>query len=91
MRAAAAALRWLMVIPMFDVSIKRSFMARLKNGKKEEVTDSIYQLVINHQQGVREQEIAALTELERRSVNNYLRELEVAGKIYKEGWEWFPY
>ena len=46
---------------------------------------------MNHQQGVREQELAALTELERRSVNNYLRELEADGKIYKEGWEWFPY
>ena len=66
-------------------------MARLKNGKKEEVTHSIYQLVMNHQQGVREQELAALTELDRRSVNNYLRELEADGKIYKEGWEWFPY
>lgn len=66
-------------------------MARLINGKKAEVTESIYQLVTASQQGVREQELASLVEMERRRVNNYLRELEAAGKIYKEGWEWFPY
>lgn len=66
-------------------------MARLTVGKKEEVVHSIYTMIANHQQGVREQEIAELVDLERRCVNNYLRELAAAGKIYKEGWEWFPY
>jgi len=66
-------------------------MARLIVGKKEEMLHSIYTMITHHQQGVREREIADHVELERRSVNNYLRELEAAGKIYKEGWEWFPY
>ncbi|MEZ4714434.1 MAG: hypothetical protein R3A44_45055 [Caldilineaceae bacterium] len=64
-------------------------MARLNNGEKAQVTNRIYSLLRQHDMGLRESEIAEMTRMDRRRVNNYLRELEAEDKAYKEGWEWF--
>jgi predicted transcriptional regulator len=66
-------------------------MARLSTSEKEQITAAIYHLLILHQNGLREREISEIIQLERRRLNNYLRELKDADKIYKEGWEWFAY
>jgi len=39
--------------------------------------------------GLREEEIAQMMGMKRRRVNNYLRSLKTAGKLYKEGRLWF--
>ena len=64
-------------------------MARLFDGEKEEITEKLYRLLNRHSNGLRESEIADMTQMERRRINNYLRELQSDEKIYKEGWEWY--
>lgn len=64
-------------------------MARLFTQEKQQISETIYHLLTVHQNGLREREIGELTHLERRRLNNYLRELSNANKIYKDGWEWF--
>lgn len=43
--------------------------------------------------GLSESELEQITEIQRRTLNNYLRELETEGKVYKEGVVWLalPY
>lgn len=64
-------------------------MARLLQNEKQEISHNLYQLISKHQHGLRESELEKLTQMERRRINNYLRELSTTHKIYKEGWEWF--
>ncbi|RMG91348.1 MAG: CRISPR-associated endonuclease Cas3'', partial [Chloroflexi bacterium] len=45
-------------------------------------------MLIHRHSGLREVEIAEILRLERRTVNNYLKELEYEGKIYKDGHLW---
>ncbi len=40
--------------------------------------------------GVTESEISSYTEIQRRTLNNYLRDLDEEGKIYKDGLLWLP-
>lgn len=48
----------------------------------------IYLLVKQHTQGLRESEIADMLKMNRRSINNYLIDLERAGQLYKDGVLW---
>lgn len=64
-------------------------MARLCEGEKEQITERLYRFLHQHSNGLRESELADLAQMERRRVNNYLRELQAEEKIYKDGWEWF--
>lgn len=64
-------------------------MARLYDGEKEQITDGLFRLLARHNNGLRESELAEMVQMDRRRVNNYLRELEADEKIYKEGWEWY--
>jgi len=64
-------------------------MARLFDGEKAQISSDLYTLLRQHYNGLRESEIAAIAQMDRRRVNNYLRELQADEKIYKEGWEWF--
>lgn len=64
-------------------------MARLFEGEKEDITEKLYRLLHRHNNGLRESEIAEIAQMDRRRVNNYLRELAADEKIYKEGWEWY--
>lgn len=62
-------------------------MARIDEQTKRQRKDRV-QLIVAGANGLRESEIAAQTGLEQRTVNNYLRELEYEGQIFKDGLLW---
>lgn len=64
-------------------------MGRLTEGEKLLRLNEIVQLLKAHSLGLEEAEIAQSLGWERRTVNNYLRELESYQVIYKEGQLWF--
>ena len=63
-------------------------MARLFAGEKKSKLGSLWRLLRGHQ-GVRESEAAQMLRWDRRTANNYLRELKATGQVYKEGRNWF--
>lgn len=65
-------------------------MARLRQGEKDRNERSIQNLLQRCQNGLTEQEIAEMTGMDRRRLNNYLRELQVDQKAYREKRLWFP-
>ena len=48
-------------------------------------------LLMRNARGLTEGEIADEVNIDRRTVNNYLRELDFQGKAYKDGIYWFPF
>ncbi len=66
-------------------------MARLRNGEKESRKKLIASLVRYHGLGLSEEEIAQEMGLDRRTVNNYLRELDDEQKAHKQGRKWWPF
>jgi len=58
-------------------------------GRKERV----FLTLRRHPFGLSESELEQITEIQRRTLNNYLRDLEMEGKVYKEGVVWLalPY
>ena len=65
-------------------------MARLHKGEGEIKQKRVVNVLKgNELSGVTEAEAADLLGLERRTVNNYLRSLEKAGKAKKKGRSWF--
>ena len=64
-------------------------MARLYTGEKQTIARDIFRLLRSHNNGLSEQEIAQLAQMDRRRVNNYLRELAGENKIYQDGRYWF--
>jgi predicted transcriptional regulator len=64
-------------------------MARLQRGEKHRKERQVESVLTQHQFGLRESEIASELGWERRTVNNYLRDLEEQGLAYKEGRDWF--
>jgi CRISPR-associated endonuclease/helicase Cas3 len=60
---------------------------------KRKRIELVYRLLERHPNGLTEREIADMLNMERRNVNNYLRALEIEGKLYKDGRAWFvlPY
>lgn len=65
-------------------------MARIDDTTKKDRLDRIYLILSRNPRGLNEAEIAAEINLERRTANNYLRELEEQGKAFKDGIYWFP-
>jgi predicted transcriptional regulator len=63
-------------------------MARLQEGKKSSKENQVQRLLSCHIFGLRESEMAEELGWERRTVNNYLRELQKQGRAYKEGRDW---
>ncbi len=63
-------------------------MARLPKGEKERRGNLILRL-LRACFGLRESEIAKRVDWDRRTVNNYLHELDERGDAYKEGRSWF--
>ncbi|NWG18454.1 MAG: WYL domain-containing protein [Chloroflexi bacterium] len=68
-------------------------MAKIAQSTKTARLDRILLLLKRAPNGLKEQEIAKELGLERRAVNNYLRELEAKGYIYKDDicWHLVPY
>jgi len=64
-------------------------MARLRRGQKVRISNDIYRLLRRYNNGLRESELSEMTNMDRRRLNNYLRELQAEQKVYKGGREWF--
>lgn len=62
-------------------------MPRISEESKQRNKEQVLMLIHRHQ-GLREAEIADLLPIERRTLNNYLNELEREGKVYKDGLNW---
>lgn len=62
---------------------------RLSDTTRRERLERVELLLQRHPDGLREAEIAENLNFERRTVNNYLRELEVQGHVYREDQVWF--
>lgn len=65
-------------------------MPRIDDEDKRNRSERIYLLLTRNARGVTEAEIADEINIERRTVNNYLWELEFQGKAFKDGLYWFP-
>lgn len=64
-------------------------VARLQKGEKRTKERQVESVLYRHEFGLRESEVASELGWDRRTVNNYLRELEEQGRAYKEGRDWF--
>jgi predicted DNA-binding transcriptional regulator len=69
-------------------AFRRCKVARLFKGEKAHKETRIQRLLHQHDFGLRESEIAQELGWERRTVNNYLRDLKRRGRVYKEGRCW---
>ncbi len=65
-------------------------MARLPKGEKERQKGRLARLLNRCFLGLTEQEIAEEMGWERRTANNYLRELDEEERVYRNGRKWFP-
>lgn len=65
-------------------------MPRIDEATKTQRLERLRLLLARHARGLTEAEIAEELRLERRTANNYLRELEDQGKAFKDGLYWFP-
>lgn len=65
-------------------------MPRIDDVTRQQRLDRIHLLLTRNARGLTEVEIADEINLERRTANNYLRELEFQGKAFKDGLYWFP-
>jgi predicted transcriptional regulator len=64
-------------------------MARLQDGEREERENIVLRLLKRLRWGSRESDMAEELGWGRRTVNNYLHDLEDDDKVYKEGRSWF--
>lgn len=64
-------------------------MAKLLKGEREEKENRIYRLLKRLRFGVRESEISEELGWQRRTVNNYLRQLKKDEKAKRDGRSWF--
>jgi len=64
-------------------------MARLQDGEREEREHKVWQVLKRLFFGARESDVADELGWGRRTVNNYLRDLEEDDRAYKEGRSWF--
>jgi CRISPR-associated endonuclease/helicase Cas3 len=65
-------------------------MPRIEDTAKQQRLDRIYLILTRNSRGLTEGEIADEVNIDRRTVNNYLRELYDQGKAYKDGIYWYP-
>ncbi len=64
-------------------------MARLRDGEKSRKKNQVHGTLWQKWFGIRESELADELGWGRRTLNNYLRELQEQGRAYKEGRSWF--
>lgn len=68
---------------------RRKNMPKIPEDKKSDRKERVYRLIQRHPEGIGERDIAEELNIERRTTNNYLTELGMEGKIYKEGQFWY--
>ena len=66
-------------------------MARLQNGERKAKQKFLLGRLKGFPWGIRESELAEELGWERRTLNNYLRELEEEQKAYRQGRSWFSH
>ena len=64
-------------------------MAQLQKGEHKEKESRLHRLLKRLRFGIRESEIAEELGWQRRTVNNYLRELKKSNKAERDGRSWF--
>lgn len=64
-------------------------MARLRDGERSMYEEQILRTIRRHYQGLSEQELAHMVSMDRRRLNNYLRDLQKSGRIARDGRLWF--
>jgi predicted transcriptional regulator len=64
-------------------------MARLFSGEKSDKSNQVLRLLRRCFNGLRETDISQELGWDRRTTNNYLRELRKEGRIHKEGRDWY--
>jgi predicted DNA-binding transcriptional regulator YafY len=65
-------------------------MPRIPDDYKQDRLDRVANYVLNHPDGLAEQEIGQALNIHRRTLNNYLRELESMGRIWRDETLWYP-
>lgn len=65
-------------------------MARLPEGEKERRLSRLSRLLKRFGLGLYEQEVAQEMDWDRRTANNYLRELDNQQKAHRNGRKWYP-
>lgn len=65
-------------------------MPRIDDESKQQRMERIWLKVKSETRGIKESEIADELHIGRRTVNNYLRELEIEGKVFRDGVLWHP-
>ena len=65
-------------------------MPRIDDTAKQQRLDRIHLILTRNSRGLNEAEIADEVNIDRRTVNNYLRELNDQGNAYKDGIYWYP-
>ena len=65
-------------------------MPRIDENTRLQRLERLLILIQRHDRGLTEAEIAEELQFERRSTNNYLRDLENEGKVFKDGLYWYP-
>lgn len=65
-------------------------MARLREGEREQRKGRVSRLLNRCRLGLTEQEVAEEMGWERRTTNNYLRELDEEERVHRNGRKWFP-
>ena len=63
-------------------------MARITNDDKQDVASKILLVIAEHKDGIRESELSDLIGIERRTIHNYLKRLQTAGRVRKDGYNW---
>ena len=64
-------------------------MARLFAGEKDGKSDNVLRMLHSYDLVLRESELAELLAWDRRTVNNYLHDLQAQELVHKEGRLWF--
>ena len=64
-------------------------MARLSKGEREEKRNFLQRMLRRFRWGIREGELSEELGWQRRTLNNYLRELQRDGEAHRDGRSWF--
>ncbi len=65
-------------------------MPRIDEASKQQRLDRV-RLALQQHDGLTEAELAQMLQIERRTLNNYLHELEGQFKIFREGLRWYAF
>ncbi len=65
-------------------------MPKISDQRRHERKQSVLDLIVSRESGIKTSEIAEVLNISRRTVDDYLRELEDEHRVWKDGWFWLP-